>query len=124
MKRLFSLLVLICVACCFAGCSDETIKQKPSETFDMMVGSWEYDFEDCAYSLRFEENGEFSNSCACGSPVGDSDLVETFVYDDSTKNIYLYGPDKELVSTGKLESVDDTTITVTLFGEKCTYTRR
>ena len=81
--------------------------QKASEAHEMMIGRWEYAFDGCAYNLNIKENQEFSLWCACGSPVGNSDLVEYYIYDDEKKLFYLYGDDKKFVETMKGELLSE-----------------
>lgn len=104
MKKIFVILMAMILIGCSAPKELNEVKfkkslQVPSETLDKMVGRWEYDFEDCAYGLRIGENQEFSLWCACGSPVGNSDLVEYFIYDEEKKIFYLYDCDRKFVET-------------------------
>ena len=81
--------------------------QKDSEALESMLDHWEYDFDGCAYELVLDENQEFSLWCACGNPVGNSDLVEYFIYDEEEKLFYLYGEDKKFVETMKGELISE-----------------
>jgi len=40
--------------------------------------------------MKFSEDGTFFWGCACGEPVGDSDLYELFEYNEKLKTIRLY----------------------------------
>lgn len=115
MKKIFILLmVFVLVGCSLLGCKDSLSKakfdeslQKDSEALEMMIGEWEYDFDGCAYGLDIGENQEFSLWCACGSPVGNSDLVEYYIYDDEKKLFYLYGEDGKFVEKMKGELISE-----------------
>lgn len=115
MKRILTLLIVFMLTGCSLlgnenSLSKEKFKkslQKDSEALEMMIGEWEYEFDGCAYELVIEENQEFSLWCACGSPVGNSDLVEYYIYDDEKKLFYLYGEDKKFVETMKGEIVSE-----------------
>ena len=40
--------------------------------------------------LRFLSDGGFQYFCACGNPVNDADVVESYTYDDTTKTFTLH----------------------------------
>ena len=43
----------------------------------------------CDETISFEEDGSYTYHCACGSPVGDSDIYEKYKYDPDTSEITL-----------------------------------
>lgn len=43
----------------------------------------------CDETISFGEDGSYTYHCACGNPVGDSDLYETYKYDPDTSDITL-----------------------------------
>lgn len=44
---------------------------------------------DCNETIHFGSGGEFSYYCACGSPVGDSDLYDSYSFDENTGEVRL-----------------------------------
>lgn len=115
MKKILALIMVLTLVGCSAPGKEVNLSktkfkkslQKNSEVLEMMVDRWEYDFDGCAYELVIEKNQEFSLWCACGNPVGNSDLVEYFVYDEEEKLFYLYGPDRKFVETMKGELISE-----------------
>lgn len=125
-KRMVLFLLVITVLLCFCACRGYEVYrprlQKPSDNLDILTAnSWEYDFESCAYTLSMRENGEFSNSCACGSPVGDSDIIEHYIYDDETKKLYLYDYEDKCIDEYEFLEISKDKIVVKQNGEVCTY---
>lgn len=49
---------------------------------------WVY-YTYCDETIRFGEDGSYTYHCACGNPVGDSDLYEKYKYDPDTSEITL-----------------------------------
>ena len=59
-------------------------EEKDYSAYNFAGKNWTRDTE-CDETLCFRPNGEFRYSCACGNSVNDSDVVESYTYDDSTK---------------------------------------
>ena len=88
MKKNFLFIVLSCIiAMFFVGCSTgQNIDEEVDYSAYNFAGvKWTRDAECDIESLSFLTNGEFRYSCACGNPVNDSDVVESYTYDDETK---------------------------------------
>ena len=90
---------MVCVLLCFAmvlligGCASKPQESKPKPDYSAYAfagDQWYRDTEGDLETLCFRTNGEFSYSCACGSPVDDADLVESYTYDDATKTFTLH----------------------------------
>lgn len=47
-------------------------------------------FTYCDETISFGDDGSYAYHCACGSPVGDSDLYDTYTYSETTSEISLY----------------------------------
>ena len=142
MKRSMIILTAVLLAafvCLLVSCSDNGEKsdgipekyteldldnQKPSESFDLLTSCvWEYEAESCTYILGMGANGAFINYCTCGEPVGNSDLTETFIYDDETSSVYLYDNDGKCIVKGTVKKLNDTSLTLDLFGKVCEYVK-
>ena len=73
-----SILVLFLAACSSAEEHPEFLTEH----------EWTH-FTYCDETISFGDDGSYAYYCACGSPVGDSDLYETYKYDPDTSDITL-----------------------------------
>lgn len=65
----------------------------------------------CTETITFWEDGGFSYSCACGSPVGDFDIYDSYKYNDKNNTITLKGDDKREI---KVLYCDETALFIEL----------
>lgn len=108
MKKYLSLF-LACLFCIsMMGCTGENEKPKaPNNKEDeiseqnipefLYSHEWMHYDENCDEYINFNEEGEFSYHCACGSPVGDYDLYDSYSYDEAEKTIILSGEEDEKI---------------------------
>ncbi len=116
MKKIILLLIILILV--FSGCSN----MPESDNCDFLINAtWEGSDESCTNSISFNEDGFFSNSCACGSPVGSGDVTEIFRYIEEGKSLLLYDCDEELIEEGKILFCDDTYLVVNLWGDTYCY---
>lgn len=89
MKKKFIILML--VGLFLIGCEDkkEEQKQKDYSKYSFTNISWTRAAENDKETIRFSSDGKFTYYCSCGNPVNDSDLCESFIYNDSSKEITL-----------------------------------
>ena len=89
MKKIFIILML--VGLFLTGCGDkkEEQKQKNYSKHSFTNVNWTRDAENDIETIRFSSDGEFTYYCSCGNPVNDSDLCESYTYNDDTKEISL-----------------------------------
>ena len=89
MKKIFIILMLVGVF--LTGCGDkkEEQKQKDYSKYSFTNVNWTRDAENDIETIRFSNNGKFTYYCSCGNPVNDSDLCESYTYNDDTKEISL-----------------------------------
>lgn len=75
--------------------------------------------------IRFSSDGSFSYYCACGNPVNDSDLCETYTYNEKTQTIKLncFEVTDEIVTKIKVISYDENKIELDFNGEVRTFTK-
>ena len=88
MKKNFLFVVLSCIlVMLFAGCSagENLDKEVDYSEYNFSGVQWTRDAECDIETLRFLPNGEFRYYCACGNSVNDSDVVESYSYDDESK---------------------------------------
>lgn len=129
----FVFLALSCVlAYVLVGCVSEAKVDNPeSETPQIEVDYSMYDFAgvrwireaECDETLCFLPNGEFRYSCACGNPVKDADVVESYSYDDTTKMFTLkcYEELEDMITEIKLISCDVEMLELDFDGEIRTF---
>ena len=123
MKKYISLtaLILIC-AILLVGCGK---KKEPEETkvdyseYPFVDVSWTRGAEHDTETIRFGKDGHFVYYCGCGNPVNDSDLCESYTYDDATKTITLncFETTEEMVTTIKIVECNETNLQLDFDGE-------
>ena len=86
-KIVITILVYSLMFFCLTGCDDAKEKDFSEYLFSDVI--WTRDSENDIETIIFKSDGSFSYSCSCGNPVNDSDLCESYVYNDDTKEIKL-----------------------------------
>lgn len=66
----------------FSGCNNDNHPDFLTEH------QWVY-FTNCDETINFHNDGGFAYYCACGSPVGNSDLFDSYTYNTKTSEIIL-----------------------------------
>ena len=121
MKKINCLLILLCMgAMALAGCKSETTNESTDySAYDFTEVKWTREAECDTESLRFLANGEFTYSCACGNPVNDSDVVDSYSYDDTTKMFTLNCCEEieDMITEIKLISCDEEKLELDFGGE-------
>jgi len=116
-----SIINLMLAVLFLTGCGDkkEEQKQKDYSKFTFSDVSWTRDAENDIETIRFSSNGKFTYYCSCGNPVNDSDLCESFTYNDSTKEITLdcFEETEETVTTIKIVNSTEDTLELDFDGE-------
>ena len=84
MKKIIIILLLLIF---FTGCEKTNIEEIDYSEYSFTNVSWTRDTEHDIETIRFNSDGSFSYYCACGNPVNDSDLCESYTYNDETKEI-------------------------------------
>lgn len=100
--------------------SKELEKKIDYSEYDYFVGTyWTRSTEADTEFLRFRGDGSFSYYCACGNPVNDSDLCETYTYDEKTKTIKIncYDKTNETISEIKIINYTEDSIELSFDGE-------
>lgn len=114
-------LVFLLGGCGSKGDSEKESSQEKVDysMYDFLGVRWTRDAECDTETLRFLENGEFRYSCACGNPVNDADVVESYTYDDETKLIALncYEDIEGMITEIKLISCDGERLELDFGGE-------
>ena len=123
MKKCIYLIALLLISTIlFVGCSDNKKSEEPSvdySKYSFVNASWTRDAEHDTETIRFGEDGSFTYYCGCGNSVNDSDLCESYAYDDATKIITLncIETTDEMVTTIKILKCDENSLHLDFDGE-------
>lgn len=119
MKR--SIIVLLLVTLFLTGCDNtkDKTKEKDYSNYSFTNVSWTRNAENDVETIVFKSNGRFTYYCSCGNPVNDSDLCETYTYDEETKEITLdcFEETEETVTNIKIVNSTETTLELEFNGE-------
>ncbi len=124
MKRKSFVLIALCCALFWGGCvpKSEVNSTESYSMYDFAGVQWIRNAE-CDETLCFLPNGEFRYSCACGNPVNDADVVESYCYDDTTKlfTLNVYEEIEGMITEIKLISCDGEMLELDFDGEVRTF---
>ena len=119
MKR--NIVILLFVPLFLAGCvnTKEKIQEKDYSKFSFTDISWTRDAENDVETIVFKSDGRFTYYCSCGNPVNDSDLCETYTYNEDTNEIILdcLEETKETVTNIKIVNSTETILELNFNGE-------
>ena len=81
--------------------------------------SWIRDNGHDIETIRFNSDGSFSYSCACGNSVNDADLCENYIYNEKTNEIKLdcFETTEDTITTIKVIKFTDTILELDFNGE-------
>ena len=99
------------------GCDNTKEKDYSNHSFTNV--SWTRDAENDVETIVFKSDGRFTYYCSCGNPVNDSDLCETYIYNEDTKEIALdcIEETEETVTNIKIVNYTVTTLELDFNGE-------
>ena len=102
-----------------AGCSKEQTKQVDYSEYLFTNKNWTRDSGYDIETIKFKSDGSFTYYCSCGNPVNDSDMCETYTYNDKTKEIKLdcFETTEETITTIKIKEVTNETLELDFNGE-------
>ena len=83
MKKVIA--VLMVAGLFLTGCGENKERDYSEYLFTDVI--WTRDSGHDIETIIFHADGSFSYYCACGNPVNDSDLCESYTYNDETKEI-------------------------------------
>ena len=85
------IIILMLVGLFLTGCNDEKEKTQVKDYSKYLFTdiSWTRDGGNDIETIVFNSDGRFSYYCSCGNPVNDSDLCESYIYNDKNKEIKL-----------------------------------
>lgn len=116
-KILFFIFMGILLTGC--GATKEKSQEKNYNEYLFTDVSWTRDGGNDIETIMFKSNGRFIYYCSCGNPVNDSDLCESYTYNDDTKEITLecFEETEETITTIKVVNSTDTTLELDFNGE-------
>ena len=116
-----NIIFLMLVMLLLTGCGDtkEKTQEKNYSEYLFTDVSWTRDGGNDIETIVFKSNGRFTYYCSCGNPVNDSDLCESYTYNDDAKEITLdcFEETEETITTIKIVSSTDTTLELDFNGE-------
>ena len=119
MKKIIIILMLVGLFLTGCGEKKEEQKQKDYSKFTFSDVTWTRDAENDIETLRLKSDGSFAYYCSCGNSVNDSDMCESYTYDDETKEIKFdcFETTDEMVTTVKVVKVTENTLELDFNGE-------
>lgn len=116
MKKIIVILLLVFL---LTGCVNKKLNKIDYSMYSFTNVSWTRDACNDIETIRFNSNGSFSYYCACGNSVNDSDLCESYTYDDVSKEITFncFETTEEMVTNIKIVEVSDEVLELDFDGE-------
>lgn len=115
MKR--NIIILLLVGIFLTGCVET--KEIDYSEYSFTDVTWTRDGDNDIETLKFKSDGRFSYYCSCGNPVNDSDLCESYTYNDETKEIIFecFETTKEMITRVKIIGMSDEVLELDFNGE-------
>ena len=115
------IIIVMLVGLFLTGCGDtkDKVQEKDYGEYLFTNVSWTRDAGNDIETIVFKSNGSFTYYCSCGNPVNDSDLCESYTYDDMTKEIKLdcFETTEDTITTIKVVNSTETTLELDFNGE-------
>ena len=116
MKKIMVMLILVLF---LTGCEEKKVKKIDYSKYSFTNVTWTRDSGYDIETIIFKDDGRFSYFCACGNPVNDSDLCESYTYDEKTKEIKLdcFETTDEMVTNIKIVEMSEEILKLDFNGE-------
>ena len=115
------IIILMLVGMLLTGCGEtkENIQEKDYSEYLFSDVRWTRDGENDIETLILKSDGSFSYYCSCGNSVNDSDLCESYTYNDETKEIKFdcFETTDEMVKSIKVVEVSEDILVLDFNGE-------
>lgn len=114
-----TIIILLLGILFLTGCEDKKEEKIDYSEYAFSDVTWTRDAENDIETLRLKSDGSFAYYCSCGNPVNDSDMCESYTYDDKTKEIKFdcFETTDEMVTTVKVVKVTEDTLELDFDGE-------
>ena len=101
------------------GCEENSEKNIDYSTYKFTNVTWVRDGEHDSETITFKSDGSFAYYCGCGNPVNDSDLCDSYTYNDKTKEIELecFETTEEMVKNIQIVEVTEERLKLNFNGE-------
>ena len=101
------------------GCGENKEKEINYSEYLFTDVSWTRDGGNDIETLVFKSDGSFSYYCSCGNPVNDSDLCESYTYNDETKEIKFdcFETTEEMITNVKIVELSEDVLELDFNGE-------
>jgi uncharacterized lipoprotein NlpE involved in copper resistance len=118
-----TIIILLLGILFLTGCEDKKEEKIDYSEYAFSDVTWTRDAENDIETLRLKSDGSFAYYCSCGNPVNDSDMCESYTYDDKTKEIKFdcFETTDEMVTTVKVVKVTENTLELDFDGEIRTF---
>ena len=115
------IIILMLVGLFLTGCNDKKEKTQVKDYSEYLFTdvSWTRDGGNDIETIVFKSDGRFSYYCSCGNPVNDSDLCESYIYNDKNKEIKLdcFETTKETITNIKILEMTEEVLELDFNGE-------
>lgn len=117
MEKIIITLILFCLF--LTGCGESKEKEIDYSEYLFTNVTWTRDGGNDIETIIFSADGSFSYYCACGNPVNDSDLCESYAYNDETKEIKFncFETTEEMVTNIKIVEMSEDVLELDFNGE-------
>ena len=114
-----NIIILMLVGLFLTGCGENKEKEIDYSEYLFSDVVWTRDGGNDIETLIFKSNGGFSYYCSCGNPVNDSDLCESYVYNDDAKEIKFdcFETTEEMVTSIKIVEMSEDVLELDFNGE-------
>ena len=115
MKKI--IIILLLAALFLTGCEENKDKDYSEYMFTDII--WTRDSGHDLETIIFHADGSFVYYCACGNPVNDSDLCESYTYNDETKEIKFncFETTEEMITSIKIVEMSEDVLKLDFDGE-------
>ena len=119
------IIVLLLMGMFLTGCAKENKNTQEKDYSKYLFADvvWTRNGENDIETLKLNSDGTFTYYCSCGNSVNDSDLCESYTYNDKTKEIEFecFETTEEMVTNVKIVSVSEEMLELDFNGEIRTF---
>ena len=120
-KTIFAIILCGATVLSLTGCGSikEKNEEKDYSNHSFTDVSWTRDAENDVETIVFKSNGRFAYYCSCGNSVNDSDLCESYTYNDETKEIKFdcFETTEEMITSIKIVEMTEDVLELDFNGE-------
>ena len=116
-----NIIILMLVGLSLTGCGNEKEKTQQKDYSKYLFSDviWTRDGENDIETIIFKSDGSFRYYCSCGNPVNDSDLCESYAYNDETNEMKLdcFETTEETITSIKIVKMSEDILELDFNGE-------